>query len=316
MNLDPADFAPIPPGHKSGYVALVGAPNVGKSTLMNALVGARLSIVTDKPSTTRHRVIGLLSSEGDGPDDPGYQVVFLDTPGVVHATYKLHDAMMRQVDRAVSDADILVLMVDASRGHVERRAFERIPEEAVGDRPCLLVLNKMDLIPHDEALPLVEAYAAERSFDAIVPISAEKGFNLDKLQELLLERLPEGPPYYPKDQLSEHPERFFVSELVREAIFDRYRAEIPYSTQVNVIQYEAKPEGEKDFIDCEIVVERNTQKAILIGKGGRALKALGRSARERVEAFIGKGVYLQLHVKTRQDWRNRTGFLRDYGYLE
>ena len=294
-------FAFDPATHRSGYVALVGPPNVGKSTLMNALVGQKLSIVTAKPSTTRHRVLGILSG-----DD--YQVVFLDTPGIVRPQYRLHEAMMHAVDFAVADADVLLFMVDASHHGVPDKALEKIAE-----RPALLLLNKIDLIAQEEALPLVERFTALRAFDAVIPISAQKGFNLDTLLEQILQRLPQGPPYYPKDQLSEHPERFFVSEIIREKIFDLYREEIPYSTQVNIVTYEERP-GNKDFIDAEIVVERDTQKGIIIGKGGSGLKRLGQAARRDIEAFVGKPVYLQLHVKARADWRNREGFLRSYGY--
>ncbi|MDX1421306.1 MAG: GTPase Era [Rubricoccaceae bacterium] len=314
------DFADVPPDHRSGYVALVGAPNVGKSTLLNRLLGTKLSIVTPKPSTTRHRVLGILSAE---PTDerPPYQIVFVDTPGVVRPRYRLHDLMMADVDRALGDADVVVLLVDAAEGkltHDARGAVERL---ATVQAPVILALNKVDLIRQEEALPLVERYAALRApgapldeaFDEILPLSAQTGVNVDRLLNLLVDRLPPGPPYYPRDQLSEHPERFFIAEIVREAVFYRYRDEVPYSTQVNVVQYEERP-GRKDFVACEIVVERESQKAILIGKGGKALKALGAAARQEVEAFLGRPVYLQLHVKARADWRNREGFLRSYGY--
>ncbi|MFN3595758.1 MAG: GTPase Era [Rubricoccaceae bacterium] len=297
----------VPADHRSGYVALVGAPNVGKSTLLNRLLGTKLSIVTPKPSTTRHRVLGILS-------DTAHQVIFLDTPGVVRPRYRLHDHMMRDVDRALSDADVAVLLADAT-GHTPthdaRGALERL-EHFAG--PVLLALNKIDALPQpDAALPLAAHYAEQRAFEEVVPISALEGDGVDTLLALVLERIPFGPPYYPKDQLSEHPERFFIAEIVREAIFNLYRDEIPYSAQVNVALYEERP-GDKDFIACDIVVERDTQKAILIGKGGQALKRLGQAAREEMEAFLGRRVYLQLFVKTRADWRNREGFLRDFGY--
>ncbi len=297
----PEGFDFDPATHRSGYAALVGPPNVGKSTLMNALVGRKLSIVTAKPSTTRHRVLGILSGDA-------YQVVFLDTPGIVRPQYRLHEAMMHAVDFAVADADVLLFMVDASHAGVPDKALARI-----ADRPALLLLNKIDLIAQEEALPLVERYTALRAFDAVIPVSAKTGFNLGTVRDQILERLPPGPPYYPKDQLSEHPERFFVSEIIREKVFELYRNEIPYSTQVNVVAFEERP-GEKDFIDAEIVVERDSQKGILIGKGGSGLKRLGQFARRDIEAFLETGVYLQLHVKARADWRNRPGFLRSFGY--
>lgn len=305
-------FDDVPPGHRSGYVALVGPPNVGKSTLMNAFLGRKLSIVTARPSTTRHRVLGILS--GDGTEDqPPFQLIFLDTPGIVRPMYRLHEAMMRAVDAAVADADVLVFMVDASAERLPEEELAKLGERAGTETPLLLVLNKIDLMAQEEALPLVERYTALRPFEAVIPVSAKTGFNLDRLLAQILERVPPGPPYYPKDQLSEHPERFFVAELIREQVFERYRAEIPYSTQVNVVTYEER-EGGKDFIDAEIVVERESQKGILIGKGGAGLKRLGQAARREIEAFLGREVYLQLHVKARADWRNRDGFLRSYGY--
>ena len=294
--------------HKSGYVALIGAPNVGKSTLLNRLLGTKLSIVTPKPSTTRHRTLGIRST-----DDT--QIIFVDTPGVVRPRYRLHHHMMRHVDRAVDDADVIVFMADASASsptHDARSALERLEG---GRAPVFLVLNKIDLIDQKEALPLVERYAtlSPRPFSEIIPLSAQKGQGVDTLTEEIEKRLPLGPPYYPKDQLSEHPERFFIAEIVREAVFNQFHAEVPYSTQVNVVLYEERPD-EKDFIDCEIVVERDSQKGILIGKKGAALKKLGAAARREIERFLDKEVYLQLHVKARADWRNREGFLRSYGY--
>ncbi len=318
--LGPAAFQPEHDSadHRAGYVALAGPPNVGKSTLMNALVGRKLSIVTPKPSTTRHRVLGILSGDGAPAADeaeatPPFQIVFLDTPGIVRPMYRLHEAMVRAAEHAVADADVVLFLADASEERLREEELTRIAERVAGQAALFLVLNKVDLIAQEEALPLVERYQDLRAFDEIVPVSALKGFNLDRLLRLILERLPESPPYFPKDQLSEHPERFFVAEIIREKVFEQYRAEIPYSTQVNVVTYEER-DGRKDFIDAEVVVERNTQKGILIGKGGRGLKRLGAAARQDIEAFLGREVYLQLHVKARADWRNRRGFLRDFGY--
>ena len=292
---------PEAPDHRSGYVALIGKPNVGKSTLMNALVGQKLSIVSAKPQTTRHRVLGILSG-----DD--YQVIFLDTPGIIKPRYRLQESMMHSVDEAIGEADLLLFMVDAAEAGLARFVLER-----AADRPALLVLNKMDLIRQEDALPLVEQYVQARQFDEVIPISARTGHNLDVLREAIVRRLPPGPAFYPKDMISEHPERFFVAEIIREKIFEQFHQEIPYSTQVNIIQYEERPEG-KDFIDAEIVVERPTQKGILIGKKGQALKNVGSAARTDIEAFLGKPVFLQLFVKVREDWRNRDTFLRSFGY--
>ncbi|MDQ7040016.1 MAG: GTPase Era [Rhodothermus sp.] len=296
------DPAQLPPEHRSGYVAIVGKPNVGKSTLMNALLGHKLSIVTPKPQTTRHRVLGILSGDT-------YQIVFLDTPGVLKkARYKLHAHMLRTVDRAIADADLVLFMADATQPTPDTISLSHL-----NHRPAILAINKMDLVQQAQVLPLVDAYIQQYPFEAVVPISALTGYNLDVLLKELIHRLPPGPPFYPKDQLSEHPERFFVAEIIREKIFEQFREEIPYAAQVNIVDYKERPEG-KDFIDAEIVVERPSQKAILIGKGGRALKRLGTVARQEIEAFLGRPVYLQLHVKVREDWRNRDRLLRSYGY--
>ena len=327
--LDPAEFfaddatggpapglmsADVPPGHKSGYVAIVGAPNVGKSTLLNRWLGTKLSIVSPRPSTTRNRVLGILSSAPDA--DPPYQLILLDTPGVVRPKYRLHEHMMRDVDRSLGDADVTVVLADATEPQLRHEAREALERVARSRAPALLALNKVDLLSSQaEALPLVEAYteALGRDFAAVVPVSALKGAGVDALLDEVLARVPEGPPYYPPDQLSEHPERFFLGEIVREAIFHQFRDEIPYSTQVVVVTVQER-EGQKLLVAADIVVERDSQKGILIGKGGVALKRLGQRAREEIEAFLGRPVFLQLHVKTRADWRDREGFLREYGF--
>lgn len=295
------DEEAIPEDHRSGYIALVGKPNVGKSTLMNQLVGRKLSIVTRKPQTTRHRVLGILSGDT-------YQAIFLDTPGIIDPRYGLQEAMMHATRRAIHEADLIIFMADATLDRPDELSLKE-----VGDRPALLIINKMDLIDRDDVLPLVESYTELRAFDEVFPISAKTGENVDVLREEIIGRLPFGPPLYPKDMISEHPERFFVAEIIREKIFQQYRQEIPYSTQVNIVAFEERERG-KDFIDAEIVVERASQKGILIGKGGRALKEVGKAARGDIEPFLDRPVYLQLHVKVREDWRDRNMFLRSYGY--
>ncbi|WP_412070106.1 GTPase Era [Rubrivirga sp. IMCC43871] len=304
-----------PASHKSGYVAIVGAPNVGKSTLLNRWLGTKLSIVSPRPSTTRNRVLGILTEEATEAHG-GYQLVLLDTPGVVRPKYRLHQHMMRDVDRSLGDADVTVLMADATERRLTHDAQNAAERVAGVHGPVLLALNKVDKLGLvDQALPLVEVYAEAlgRAPDAVVPISAKTGMGTGALLDLVLERIQPGPPYYPADQLSEHPERFFIAEIVREAVFNQFRDEVPYATQVVVVTYQERPDG-KDFVACDIVVERDSQKAILIGKGGAALKRLGRSAREEMEAFLGRGVFLQLFVKTRADWRDREGHLREYGF--
>ncbi len=301
MDIEPIVPHDIPEGHRSGYAALIGKPNVGKSTLMNALVGRKLSIVTRKPQTTRYRVLGILSS-----DDA--QIIFLDTPGIIKPRYRLHESMMHNVEDAIADADVLLFMADAKQSDPDEFSLDFIK-----NRSAILLINKMDLIRQEDALPLVDAYMSLRGFDAVVPVSAKTGRNLDVLMDEIRERLPLGPPFYPKDAVSEHPERFFVAEIIREKVFDLYREEIPYSTQVNIVSFEER-EGEKDLISAEIVVERDNQKGIIIGKGGSALKKVGIAARADIEAFLERPVYLDLHVKVREGWRNKSSFLRSYGF--
>ncbi|MEM8485390.1 MAG: GTPase Era [Bacteroidota bacterium] len=291
----------IPSPHRSGYIALIGKPNVGKSTLINALVGQKMSIVTSKPQTTRHRVLGIHST-----DD--YQAIFLDTPGVLEPKYKLHAAMMRNVHSAADDADVILMIVD-----VRDDPKDVMDLGVLKGKPVFLVINKIDLIPEKEALPLAEAYAEMYNFEGIIPISALKGANLDRLKSLFLTYLPAGPPFYPKEMISEHPVRFFVAEIIREKIFEFYSKEIPYSTQVNITVYKER-EKKKDLIDAEIVVERNSQKGILIGKGGSALKRVGSAARKDIEALIDREIFLQLHVKVREGWRNHDNLLKSFGY--
>ncbi len=299
MNNDPGQ---VGPGYRSGYVALVGKPNAGKSTLMNALLGRKLSIVTAKPQTTRHRVLGIATTDE-------YQMIFLDTPGIIDPRYGLQQSMMKTVRHAVADADVILFIADATFDTPDALGLE-----TVGNRPAILVLNKMDLIEQEQALPLVDAYTAVRSFDEVVPVSALKHRNLDTLLRVLAGHLPEGPPLYPADMISEHPERFFVAEIIREKIFQRYALEVPYSTQVNIVAYEEKHGKEKDIIEAEIVVERESQKPILIGKNGKAIKALGIAARRDIEKFLHRPVYLRLFVKVRKGWRDSDTHLRSYGY--
>lgn len=290
-----------PEAHRCGYAAIVGKPNVGKSTLLNALVGQKISIVTRKPQTTRNRVLGIITGES-------FQAILLDTPGIIEPRYGLQTAMMREVTASIRDADVILFLAEAGDPAPDVRSLEQVEH-----RRAILVVTKMDLVTADQALPLVDAYRSLRAFDEVVPVSALRRRGLDTLVRILQERLPQGPPLYPADMLSEQPERFFVSEIIREKIFERYRQEVPYATQVNIVAFEERP-GEKDLIDAEIVVERDTQKGILIGKGGRALKAVGTAARQDIEALIDRPVFLRLFVKVRDDWRNSETHLRSFGY--
>ncbi|TNE70137.1 GTPase Era [bacterium] len=297
----PSSFNPAT--HKSGYVALVGKPNAGKSTLMNALVGSRLSIVSHKPQTTRNRVIGILSDENS-------QVIFLDTPGIINPKYRLHEVMMGYVQQAGEDADVVFLLVDASDTKWDHTAiFEQLKKLRA---PVFLIINKIDLVTQELAQILLEQFNEQFKFKGAFAISALEGSGVVELKKLIKEYLPLGPPFYPKDQLSEHPERFFVSEMIREQIFLQYEQEIPYSCAVDIIQYQ---ETETiDHIDADIIVERDSQKGILIGKGGIKLKRLGTAARKEIETFIGKRIHLKLFVKVREKWREKESFLRGLGY--
>ena len=286
---------------RCGYVVLVGKPNVGKSTLLNQLLGRKLSIVTPKAQTTRHRILGILS-------EPALQIIFLDTPGVIRPRTRLQQSMMRRVTGAVGEADLLLFLADARADSPDTLSLGR-----TSGQPAILVVNKIDLIRQAEVLPLVQAYLDLRAFEAVVPVSALKGFNVDVLRAELKARLPLGGPLYPADMISEHPERFFVSEIIREKLFERFRQEIPYSVAVNINRYEEHP-GRKDFIQADIVVERQSQKGILIGAGGRALKAAGIAARKDIEEFLGRRVFLKLFVQVRPNWRNQDTLLRSYGY--
>jgi len=292
----------FPENHKSGYVAIVGKPNAGKSTLLNALLGSKLSITTHKPQTTRHRVIGIYSK-------PDSQIIFVDTPGIIQPKYKLQEAMMQNVAVARQDADIIVCVIDATDKKPDSKVF--LPLKNL-HKPVILVVNKMDLTTQEEVLPLVDELTQEYRFDLVLYVSAIKKEGLEPLIESILQRIPPGPPFYPKDMISEHPERFFVAELIREQLFLQFQQEIPYSCAVNIVMFE---EGEDlDRIDAEIVVNRESQKGILIGKKGRALKKLGTAARKSIEEFLGKQIYLNIHVKVRPKWRNRDTFIRNYGY--
>jgi len=287
---------------KSGYVAVVGRPNVGKSTLMNALVGQKLSIATKKAQTTRHRVLAIVSTDN-------YQAIFLDTPGVIDPKYGLQRLMMKTVRRAMSDADVVLHIVDATKRSTSN--IDMLPDP-VG-RAAILAVNKMDIASKQHALELVARATELRSYEAVVPISAKTGLQLDTLLGEIVKHLPEGPAYYPPEMVTEQPERFFVAEIVREKIFNHFRDEIPYAVQVNIVGFEER-ENDKDLIDAEIVVERETQKGIIIGRGGSGLKRIGTEARVDIEELLDRPVFLRLFVKVRGDWRNKEGFLREYGY--
>lgn len=290
--------------YKSGFVNIIGNPNVGKSTLMNALVGERLSIITSKAQTTRHRILGIVS-------DSDFQIVFSDTPGILRPNYKLQESMMRSVSGAVSDADVILYVTDTVEKDNERSG-EIIGRILSSGIPTIVVINKIDLST-PEALEALVAQWHERLPEAVIaPVSAKEQFNIKGLFDLILERLPEGPAFYPEDTLTDKPLRFFASEIIREKILTTYDKEIPYSVEIVIDSYREEPAI--DRIAATIYVTRDSQKGILIGHKGEKLKRVGTKAREDLEKFLGKKVFLQLFVKVGGDWRNDQRKLREFGY--
>ena len=289
--------------HKAGFVNIVGSPNVGKSTLMNQLVGEKLSIVTSKAQTTRHRIHGIVNEED-------YQIVFSDTPGVVNASYKLHEQMMSYVESSFKDADILLFITDIYESEMNHAAtLERIKKLNI---PVLCIVNKVDLGQQDQVETRL-AYWKEKVPNAeVIAVSALHGFGKDWVWQRILELLPVSPPYFDKDDLSDRPVRFFVSEMIREKIFLHCEKEVPYSCQVEVDTYEVEENIIR--IRAVIVVERDSQKGIIIGKGGMMLKRIGREARKDIEGFVGKQVFLETFVKVDKDWRESEVKLKKYGY--
>ena len=289
--------------HKSGFVNIIGNPNVGKSTLMNALVGERLSIITSKAQTTRHRILGVVSG-----DD--FQIVYSDTPGILKPAYKLQESMMKFVTGAVSDADVILYVTDTVE-QSDRSAdiLERIRTSGI---PTLVVINKIDLTTPEALEALVERWHGILPEAEIVPVSARENFNIEGLFAKILEVLPEGPAFYPKDTLTDKTLRFFASEIIREKILRTYDKEIPYCCEIEIESYKEEPTI--DRIAATIYVSRESQKGIVIGHKGEKLKRVGQLAREDLEKFLDKKVFLQLFVKVSDDWRNNERQLRRFGY--
>lgn len=296
---------------KSGYVAILGLPNAGKSTLMNALLGQKLSIVTSKPQTTRKKILGILSSEN-------YQVIFLDTPGIIKPGYLLQEKMMEAVAESLKDADVIILIVDIFADPEGESSVNNpfiVENFFKGNKPLLLLLNKIDLTEQEIVKGLITKYESQEKFKKVIPVSALLNFNLEEVQNTIIELLPEGPKYYPDDIVADENERFFVSEIVREKIFELYKEEIPYSTEVIVPDFKERKEN-KDYILAEIIVERDSQKGIIIGKKGAAIKKLGLEARKAVEDFLQKEIFLELRVKVKNKWRSDENQLKSFGYTK
>ena len=289
--------------HQSGFVSIIGNPNVGKSTLMNSLVGEDISIITAKAQTTRHRILGIINGDN-------FQMVLSDTPGVIKPSYKMQDSMMKSVKDSLLDADIIIYMTSINDIETKDEAiFDKIKKAKV---PLIVLINKIDLFDQDTLEKEVNSWAIKLPKAKIYPISALKGFFVKELLEILIENLPEFPPYFPKDQLTDRPERFFVNEAVRENIFINYSKEIPYSVEVNTEEF---------FEDKKIIrirsiinVERESQKGIIIGNKGKALKKVGINTRKKLEKFFGKKIHIELYVKVSKKWRSSANQLKRFGY--
>jgi GTP-binding protein Era len=289
--------------HKSGFVSIVGNPNVGKSTLMNLLVGERLSIITAKAQTTRHKILGIVNKEE-------YQIIFSDTPGVLEPNYKLQESMLKYSKSALVDADIILYITDTVETSIKNESF--INEVKNATVPVLVALNKVDLTEQPQLEKLVATWQELLPAAEIFPISALRKFNVDNLYKRIIELIPESPPFFDKDALTDKTERFFVSEIIREKILRFYQKEIPYSVEVVVEEF--KDKGSRIDIHAVIHVARDSQKGIIIGHQGKALKKLGTEARRDIETFVAKKVFLQLFVKVSKDWRNQDNFLKNFGY--
>ncbi|MEJ5287309.1 MAG: GTPase Era [Bacteroidota bacterium] len=294
---------------KCGYISLIGVPNVGKSTLLNALVGTKLSIVTPKPQTTRKRVVGVRTDEDS-------QMIFLDTPGIIDPKYELHRVMMQYVEFAIAEADLIGFMIDVSTQKDPKDVIKDEVEEKLQltTKPMILILNKIDLLENTKlVLPVIEEYNKLNLFKEFVPISATKLAGLDELIKVFKQYLPEGEFLYDEEILSTQNERFFVAEQIREKLFTMYKDEIPYSTEVQIVEFKEREKG-KWYISAEIIVEKETQKPIILGAGGSRIKKLGEVARKEIEIHLGVPIYLELFVKVRKNWRNNKNMLKYFGY--
>lgn len=288
--------------HKAGFVSIIGKPNVGKSTLMNALVGEKLSIITPKAQTTRHRILGIVNEEN-------YQIIFSDTPGIIKPKYGLQDSMMNFVNGALSDADLILFVTDINEEHDENDVLKKITNTSI---PLVVLINKIDNSTQSEVEEKMAYWKEKLNPKYIFAISALHGYNLEGLLPLILDNIPEHPAYYDKDDLTDRTQRFFVSEIIREKIFTNYQKEIPYSTEVVITAF--KEEEKITRISAEIIVERDSQKNILIGKGGTMLKKVGTEARKDIEKFLDQKVFLETFVKVLPDWRSKKNYLKSFGY--
>jgi GTP-binding protein Era len=294
--------------YKSGFVSIIGRPNVGKSTFLNRVIGQKIAIMSDKPQTTRNKIQGVYT-ENDA------QIIFIDTPGIHKPKHKLGDFMMKIAQNTLREVDIILFMVNVEEGfgHGDEFIIEKLKETK---QPVFLILNKIDRVHPDDLLTSISQYKDKYNFAEIIPISALQGNNLETLVEQIKNYLPEGPQYYPENQVTDHPERFIITELIREKVLHLTREEVPHSIAVVMDSMERKEGTETVFIGATIIVERSSQKGIIIGKQGSMLKEVGKRARQDIEALLGSKVFLEIWVKVQKDWRNRLSNLRDFGFRE
>ncbi|MED3548948.1 GTPase Era [Cytobacillus praedii] len=295
-------------GHKSGFISIIGRPNVGKSTFLNRVIGQKIAIMSDKPQTTRNKVQGVLTTNDA-------QFIFIDTPGIHKPKHKLGDFMMKVAQNTLKEVDVILFMVNAEEGY--GRGEEFILEKFQSVRtPIFLVINKIDKIHPDKLMTLIDSYKEKYEFSEIIPISALEGNNVETLLEQIKTYIPEGPQYYPADQVTDHPERFIVSELIREKALHLTREEIPHSLAVLIDKMERREDKDVVHVMATIIVERDSQKGIVIGKQGKMLKEIGQRARLDIENLLGSKVFLELWVKVQKDWRNKMSQLRDFGFRD
>lgn len=290
-------------GSRCGYVAVVGKPNTGKSTIMNRLLGINLSVVNRKVQTTRNKILGILSKDN-------YQVIFLDTPGIHEPKYELQRFMVSEITSSLKEADIVLQVMDAASIDKKKLAeTERKYEKLFKDKKRINVINKIDLVSKEKILSIIENLKTTFNYENIVPVSALKTINIEELEKVILENLPEAPFFYDRETTTDKPEKFFVSEIIRQKILDMFHEEIPYSVFVHIRKFTER-ENAKDYINAEIILERESQKVILIGRKGEKIKKLGSMSRKSIEEFLGREVYLELFVKIRKDWRKDKSFIK------
>lgn len=293
-------------GYRSGFVSIIGRPNVGKSTLVNHIIGQKIAIMSDKPQTTRNKIQGIYSS------DQG-QIVFIDTPGIHKPKTKLGDYMVQAATSTLKEVDVILFLVDVAEGYGAGDQFIMDQLEQV-KTPVYLILNKIDKVEPNALLPIMEEYSKKFPFAEIIPISALQGNNVNTLLEQIVGILPEGPQYYPTDQVTDHPERFIVAELIREKVLELTREEIPHSIAVEIEQIQERENSNTVYVGAVIYTERSSQKGIIIGKNGSLLKIVGQKARADIEALLGSKIFLELWVKVKKDWRNQNAMLRNFGF--